>query len=234
MTSGYPKDCIQILAKEWWIKAADSLIVPGRLLWAIVPHVDAIPYTLIPEGRVDDTDHNTARFKLGPLRISARPSLPRIPVAALPQFENETYTVHRSKKRPVLVCGSETDLVPRKLVAGSPKSQTNRTILVAPYYGGTANAKRSGWRPEFVKRIRQGEYRQYFWDMLPITGTTPESILRLDHLQPIGMHHDCYELTDYRLSDEAMIVLRERLLWMLEGKVPEGGLLELFLEDNAP
>ena len=53
-----------------------------------------------------------------------------------------------------------------------------------------------------VERTRHREYPQFFWDQLPISGVE-ESILRLDHLQPIGNHHNAYQLSEYKLNNDA-------------------------------
>ncbi len=59
-----------------------------------------------------------------------------------------------------------------------------------------------------VERTRHREYPQFFWDQLPISGVE-ESILRLDHLQPMGTHHDAYQMSEYKLSDDALEVVDE-------------------------
>ena len=104
---------------------------------------------------------------------------------------------------------------------GKPRWQTAPTILVAPYYGADREGKRSGFREEFVERIRRCEYPHYIWDILPLPGGAGESILRLDHIQPIGKHYESYEWTHYSLSEEAMLILNEWLYWLLEGELPE-------------
>lgn len=97
-------------------------------------------------------------------------------------------------------------------------------MLVAPYYGVDTDGKRSGFRGEFVDRIRRCEYRQYIWDRLPV-GNVRESILRLDHIQPIGLHHDSYELTEYRLSEDAADVIDEWFQWLTYGVPADKGLI---------
>ena len=59
-----------------------------------------------------------------------------------------------------------------------------------------------------VERTRHCEYPQFFWDQLPVAGSE-ESILRLDHLQPMGTHHDAHQLSEYKLSDDALEVVDE-------------------------
>lgn len=91
--------------------------------------------------------------------------------------------------------------------------------MVAPYYGADQSGSSGGWKPEFVSRIRRCEYPQYVWDRLPLKGRD-ESILRLDHAQPIGKHGDSYELTGYVLHDEALGMVDEYLTWLVKGFLP--------------
>ena len=97
-------------------------------------------------------------------------------------------------------------------------------MLVAPYYGADLGGKTGGWRPEFVERIRRCEYPQYMWDSLPLGGRE-ESILRLDHIQPLGRHGESYELTEYVLGEEAMLLLDDYLDWLIQGEIPAGSVL---------
>jgi hypothetical protein len=62
------------------------------------------------------------------------------------------------------------------------------------------------------------------WDQLPLSGRN-ESILRLDHLQPVGRHGESYELTDFELHEEALGLVDEYLLWFLMGGLPEDGIV---------
>jgi len=102
-----------------------------------------------------------------------------------------------------------------------PKKLTSPTILVAPYYGGDQDGRRSGYPPELVERIRHAEYPQFFWDKLPIGGPK-ESILRFDHIQPVGSHYSAYEYTGYALSDDAVdLIIDDWLTWLFYGGLPE-------------
>ena len=95
---------------------------------------------------------------------------------------------------------------------------------MAPYYGADQGGSSGGWKPEFVARIRRCEYPQYMWDKLPVSGRD-ESILRLDHLQPIGRHGESYDLTDFELHEEALGLVDEYLSWCLMGGLPENGIV---------
>ena len=57
-------------------------------------------------------------------------------------------------------------------------------------------------------------YPQFFLDSLPIGGVA-ESVLRLDHLQPIGGHYKSYEMTLYGLTKDALEVMDELLQWLI-------------------
>jgi fermentation-respiration switch protein FrsA (DUF1100 family) len=109
--------------------------------------------------------------------------------------------------------------------------QTAQTILVAPYYGATGGAKRGGFNQEFVERIRHAEYPDYMWDVLPIGGSTDDSILMLKQIQPIGRHHNSYELTKYRLNPDAFDVLDDWVAWLLTGVLDSEGILQMFRRD---
>lgn len=101
--------------------------------------------------------------------------------------------------------------------------------LVAPYYGVDRDGTRGGWKQAFVDRIRRCEYPQYMWDRLPLGGTR-ESVLRLDHTQALGRHQNAFELTPYRLGDEALGLLDEWFLWLLTGFVPSESSLQILRE----
>ena len=224
MIPKFPNDCIQSIAGSWWIEDPAKNFCRGRLIRAFLPHVDQIPNTIKAVGRGDLPNHRSAEVIIEPLRVkkSRRPSA--LPVAALPEYPGEVRTVYRAKKRPAVILSEGGDEVPRQLVRGKPAWQTAPTILVAPYYGADEDSTSSGFNPAFVERIKSGEYPQFMWDMLPLTGKD-ESILRMDHIQPIGRHHDSIELTDYRLSEDAIDIIDEWLTWIFTGQLFANGLL---------
>ena len=80
-----------------------------------------------------------------------------------------------------------------------------------------------GPRPS-SRRIRRAEYPQYVWDSLPLSDVK-QSILRLDQLQAIGRSAVANEILPYSLSETAMIIIDEWLTWLLQGGLPEEGLL---------
>jgi len=221
----YPDDSIQAYVGKWWLIDESKELKRGQLIKVFVPHVDQIPMTLNPIGRADPTDHFRANFTLEPLRIDKPSHAYKLPVAALPDFEGEVRAVYRAKKRPALIISAGGPDIPNKLRHGKPKWQTAPTILVAPYYGADKGGKRAGFRDEFIERVRRCEYPHYIWDILPLPGDVSESILRLDHIQPIGRHYETYEWTRYCLSDEAMIIFSEWLHWLLEDELPDNSIL---------
>jgi len=106
-----------------------------------------------------------------------------------------------------------------------PRKLTSPTILVAPYYGADKDRKRAGYNPQLVERIRHAEYPQFLLDQLPIGGPK-ESILRFDHIQPIGLHYYAYEHSGYSLSDEAVeLILDDWLKWLFYGGLPPDSFL---------
>ncbi len=119
----------------------------------------------------------------------------------------------------------------RSLTRGMSKWQAAQTVLVAPYYGATGGATRGGFNQKFVDRIRWAEYPDFMWDSLPVGVRTNESILMLKQLQAIGRHYNAYELTKYRLSDDALEVVGEWLEWLLTGTLDPDGVLAMFRKD---
>jgi hypothetical protein len=224
-TPTYPEDSVQSLVSSWWNTRQTDDICRGRLAWVFLPHVDQQPLVLAPEGRSSPTDHTRALFTVQTLKTRNPPRSTGLPVAGMPSFEGEVRTVHRAKRRPALILSIGGQPVSRPLRTGSARWQTNPTVLVAPYYGIDPSGSRGGWKPEFVERIRRCEYPQYIWDKLPIGGSTSESVLRLDHLQPVGNHKDSFEVSPYCLSEEALMIVDEWLLWLLTGSLDENGTL---------
>jgi hypothetical protein len=66
-------------------------------------------------------------------------------------------------------------------------------------------------------------------DCLPIGGPS-QSILRLDHIQPVGVHGNSHVVTEHQLSVKALEVLDDWLVWLLTGLVPEGSDLHAAME----
>ena len=217
----YPEDSIQasIDPSLWWVKEESPKLERGSLVSAFVPHVDQIPYTIVPKGRKKADEHETADVEIKPLEINKPRRYSSLPVAAMPLFGNEILTGYRAKKRPCLVIGSHGQAVDDKFRRGMPKRSTAPVILVAPYYGADKDGRRAGYNSELVSRIRHAKYPQFQVDSLPIGGPK-ESILRLDHMQPVGTHYNSYELTGYKLSEDALEIMDEWLAWLIHGRFP--------------
>jgi hypothetical protein len=220
----YPENSAQSLLGSWWQIDPNKNYKRGRLIQAYVPHVDQIPYELIPKGRVESASHERAFFEIAPLRVNQFSKNPPLPVAALPVNPGEKYAVYRAKRRPLLIISEGGDEIPSHLKLGKPKWQTAPTILAAPYYGITQREKRAGFSPEFIERIKQCEYSHYLWDILPFE-KGEESVLRLDHIQPIGRHHDAIHWTPHCLTQDALDLIDSWLNWLFTNTLDTGSIM---------
>jgi hypothetical protein len=227
VTQSYPDDSVQNLCGRWWEETDERRLEYGRLVKAFLPHVDQQPSVLVAQGRTDPEGHGEADFEIQPLRGNVPPPEAYLPVAGLPTYEGEVRIIQRAKKRPALVLSDLGAEVESRLRTGSARYQTNRSVLVAPYYGGDRSGRRGGFKSEFLQRIRRAEYPQYAWDSLPIAGVS-ESVLRLDHVQPLGENAQATELTPYRLTADAMAVVEEWFTWFRTGELGEDGVLAYF------
>jgi hypothetical protein len=228
----YPEDSLQsaISPSDWWVPDSTHDFKTGVLVRAFIPHVQQIPYVIIPEGREVSTEHTTFKAKIEPLDVKNPHKLSKLPVACLPVYPKEVRAVYRAKKRPAVVVAEQGTKVDDKLTAGKPRWQTAPTLLVAPFYGSEEDGERSGFRPEFIDRVRKGEYPQYMLDRLPLGDGPIASILRFDHIQPVGCHHNSLEHTGWRLSEDALLCLKEWLLWFLDGDMDENTLLATWMK----
>jgi hypothetical protein len=216
-----PDASVQNLIPPWWIPEKGKELQRGRLVRVFIPHTSQIPKTLHAHGRTaDPTDHSKAKFtrRFIDQHLKKKDGLP---VAGLTDIPGEVYGVYNTKKRPALVISTGGPDVDERLRRGAARWQSTPAILVAPFYGSAQDGTRGGWNPEFLGRIQACEYPQYFLDWLPIDGGESPSVLRLDHLQPVGNHVYSYELLSYRLTEEAMAIIDHWLLWLLQGSIPE-------------
>lgn len=207
----YPEDSVQSLTNEWWIEERTGNIIRGRLIRTFVPYPEMEPF------RIGDPP----------------PAIGLLPVAALPLREGETYFVQRGKVRPAVVLSTGGQEIPLTIRGGRERWQANRTLLVAPFYGADRGGTRGGWPAQFVDRIRRAEYPQYVWGQLPLAGGPSESILRLDHLFPVGADPAGFQLEPYRLSAEALQLVDEWLHWLMTDTFPEGSVLATIREEFA-
>ena len=228
----YPEDCVQSIIQpgDWWISNTDRVLCRGALIFAFVPHVDQVPYTFEPVARTEATRHDNATIQVAPLRVGQPLRRTDLPVAAMPLHAGEVWSAYRAKTRPCLIIGSAPLRVDPALTTGMARHSTAPTLLAAPYYGATRDGRRGGYNPAFVERIRHCDYPQFLWDHLPISGAE-ESILRLDHLQPIGNHHNAYRLSEYKLSDDALEVVDELFRLLIWGEIPEDSLIAMYREE---
>ncbi len=212
---------IQGFIDPWWVESTSKEIVPGALVWAFVPFVDQVPYTFKGIGRKEPRKHQEALVKIERLEIKKSYSTnPPLPVAAMSLDKGEVWSAFRAKKRPCLILAiSSNSLVNPKLAKNLPKRSYAKTVIVAPYYGADQKG-RVGYPPSFMERIRHAEYPQFFADKLPMDGKTKESVLRFDHIQPVGFSENSFELTGYKLSDPAKEVIDDWLHWRLWGGLP--------------
>lgn len=227
----FPDDCLQsvIGSEHWWKKVNNpSKVQRGDLIYAFLPHVDQVPYAFYPVGREIPTEHSRALVKVEPININAKLQQVDLPVAAMPRYVHEVWGAYRAKRRPCIVLSVESQLVDKSLTRGKANHSTAPTYIVAPYYGVNVG-KRSGYSDLFTERVRHCEYPQFHWDKLPIPGAT-ESILRLDHIMPIGNHYQSYKHTGYRLSKEALEIIDDLLMWNLKGGVPQDSVIITYRE----
>lgn len=231
MTLKYPDDSIQSVLEHWWDKDDTYDFRRGRLIRTFIPHVGQVPYTIEAQGRSEPTDHKHAYVRIAPLDLKRTFKKPLLPVAAMPGFGNEFRLLYRAKKRPALIISEGGPQVEK--TRGKPGWQFAPTVLVAPFYGADENEKRSGFPSEFVKRVRRCEYPQYFWDILPIAGSTVESIMRLDHIQPVGRHYKSIEITKYCLNEDAQLVMDEWFIWLAKGYLYEKSFLAEYKKEMS-
>jgi hypothetical protein len=212
MTPNYPDICPQTLVESWWEEDNGEDFKSGRLVWAFLPHVDQVPYTVEPVGRDEPTEHRTGIMSVKRFKIGAPARKKDLPVSAMPVYDNEMLCIYRTKKRPAIIISKGGAFVEKQLTKGKSKSRTDRTVLLAPSY-----SVREAFSEKFCERVRRCEYPQFMWDDLPIGGTGKGSIIRLDHLQPIGRSKKSVEFTKYCLSDKAMAFIMDWVGWLISG-----------------
>jgi len=113
-------------------------------------------------------------------------------------------------------------LIKASLIRGMSKWKGHLFFWVAPFFGVKQEA-RDGYNPDFVERIRHGDYRAFFWDSLPIDDGEG-SILRLDQVQPVGYEHQSCKHLGWRLSKQALAIMDEWLNWLIHDTLPDNEL----------
>ncbi len=231
----FPEDSVQSITTEWWVEDRTQTIKRGRLIRTFVPYPEMKPHRLIPEDRGENArQHTRANFRIEAFRIGdPPPAVGLLPVAAFPLRQGEIYFVQRGKVRPAVVLSTGGPDIPTPIRGGRERWQAAPTLLVGPFYGADPGGSRGGWPAQFVQRIRRAEYPQYVWDPLPLQGGPSESILRLDHLMPIGADPAGFRIEPYCLSDDAIAILDEWLQWLVTDTLPEGAILTTIREEFA-
>ncbi|WP_437333524.1 hypothetical protein [Sorangium sp. So ce394] len=135
------------------------------------------------------------------------------------------YMIQRAKLRPAIVVSVEPPVVSAPV--GAPEWQVSQTVYVAPAYGCDQDGSRAGWNPEFLKRIKMCMYPQYMLDRLPLPGSEL-SVVRFDQVQPMARSHKSIIPTDYRLSDEAVSLIHDWMMWVYTGEVQVDSVLDIF------
>ncbi len=224
----YPEDSLQnFISDTWWIKDETRDLKTGSLLWAIVNHAGIVPHRLEIQGRTNPTEHSRADYLVQKFSVQSRPADQKLPIAALPAHAGESYALYRAKTRPVLVISTNFPQVAKADRGRQLRYQTDPAILVAPYYGVNAG-KRVGFKEPFLSNIKRCEYPQYMWDCLPFAKNGEGSVLRLDHIMPIGRSQDWFKHTGYSLDENAVHIMKQWLSWVLEGELdPESELHEI-------
>lgn len=230
MKKTWPKDCIQGLCPDsWWTDTGDEHeVCCGRLIWATLPHVDQEPRVLVAKGRKEPREHGKAYFEVKSFREAKNWKRDHLPVAGVTAIDGEHFFLMRAKKRPAVVIGNCENTVPKNLRTKGLKWHTSKTFLVAPYYSVSSRSGSAAWQKELVRFIRYGTYPQFMWDRLPVNSDDAGSILRLDHVQPVGDMVGTYKATRFKLSDEAIEVIEDWLMWFRRGQIVENGSLHLF------
>ncbi|TMA80600.1 MAG: hypothetical protein E6J72_07745 [Deltaproteobacteria bacterium] len=91
----------------------------------------------------------------------------------------------------------------------------------AQYAKERLGGSRAGFPAAFINRVRQCVWPQFLIDQLPIGGPK-ESVLRLDHIQPVGVRGNSHIVTEHQMSPQALEILDDWLVWLMTGLVPEG------------
>lgn len=228
----FPDDSIQYLVEDdgWWIKNTEADLVRGALIWAFVYQIDQLPYTFVPVSRSKAREHDKAFVEVAELKIGEHLERDQLPVAGMTTYKGECWVANKAKLRPCIVWSANCSNVDKSLTKGKPKGSTAPTYLVAPFYGVDTGKNRAGYSEAFVQRVRHCEYPQFHWDMIPDSNSSKESILRLDHMQPVGAHTKSYRLSGYKLSEAALEILDDQYTWLTRGGLPEKSIILDFQE----
>lgn len=236
----YPQDAIQRLYSSvdspWWTKKpkeTSDQVERWDLLVSLVPYLGEIPQRALLT-RVDPQQHSKLDAKVVTFHIDRNKPVEDsdLPAAAFP----DGAFIYPGKVRPVLVVG-HVHGGPNRATRGGAVSVTKPAFSVAPYYGAEADGTRTGFPQEFVSRIRQAQYAQFFWDHLPsglphVGRSDCTSVLRLDQIFPVYRMRSAdvaaWAPTGWMLSEQAQSVMEEWLLWQVRGGIPDEGIIDTF------
>ncbi|MDO9567571.1 MAG: hypothetical protein Q7J15_12655 [Candidatus Desulfaltia sp.] len=67
----FPDDSVQSIISPslWWEETKTKNFERGCLVYAFIPHVDQVPYTIRLVGRSQAERHDSAKLDIAPLRI---------------------------------------------------------------------------------------------------------------------------------------------------------------------
>lgn len=124
--------------------------------------------------------------------------------------------VHSDQRKTAILPGLEPNSVGRlrALQDGSTdrrSSQRRTTALSQTAHEGAGT-------PEFVARVQRAECSQYVWDLLPMDGGGQGSILRLDHLFPLGADPANWRPTNFGMTEDGLQILHEWVSWHITGE----------------
>lgn len=220
MIPTYPNDSLQYYVDPWWVRTEKTTKDRWRFGWALVRHISETPYTLEVMGRTDPKEHEQAELKIVPLDVKLPPTpRPDLPVAAMPLRRNELYCVQRGKIRPVMILAKTGTRIEPEYQSLLRNKLHYPLYLVAPYYSVDQDGTRGGIPPEFIPRLKSCEYSQYMWEILP-DSRSQQSVLRLDQIQPIEPATCALDCTNFKLSDDAGMILDEWIMWHLRQVAP--------------
>ncbi len=231
----YPENSLQGIAlaeevlSEWFVPSAT--IRRGSVVWAHLPTVSVLdePYTMEALEHGDPEDHSKAAYAIARHRTED-PDTQARSVAAMPPRPDEAHCVYRARYRPALVLAGPGRAPDESLQAGGASWQHAQSLIVAPYYGVGRAGFPGGWDPRLIDAVQACEFPQYMWESLPFADEdTPCSILRFDHLLPLGARGPSIQNSEWALSDEALDLVDMWLGWFLSGEqTPEAdGTLDL-------
>jgi hypothetical protein len=214
----YPEDSLHSVCQctDWWKRTDDTVIRRGDLIRVHVPYVVNQPFKLTPVGRKTATDFDKADYRVEPYDASAPTTSPTLPVAGLSLQEKEIFYAYRAKMRPAIVLSTGGEPLSRSDRVGTARWRSSHTFL------GLPTSRASGWKRGTVTRIRHCEWSQYMWDILP-DSQYGESVFLFGQMQSFSSDYRTYRKSGYRLTDKALDLMDDWLLWYFYGDLSNDG-----------